>query len=350
MHRRWRFVHADSGTCVQLNGVAFKALQTALAKAPWGYHLQGAQAMKDWRSWHAFLNETYCLASIFLQQSFPKDMCARCTPPDACWLGGVDRQCAANCQCCCACAESFHLAIACAVSPRPYCRSATLKEVFKNRLEKEVKAPELPKRTVELLPLPSSGGDPQAPPVSYTLRTVLFVDCVGSEPLRVYAVPVEAKQGIAAIKTLVRQAAMPNQVRYAFSRPMHRGGVVWQRAAVASVWCVRVDSSRGAWQCLSRQPLGSQRRGTTARICRSWERARCSSWAARTTAARSARTRPRRRLASTTAATPPARGQATTSTPRGRWCAGARALRRRLSSTTSTPSATSCTSAFCRTR
>ena len=60
---------------MQLTGVTFKKLQRSLAVAPWGYHLQGKCCYKDWRSWKAFFNETFCLASIALQQEFPATLC-----------------------------------------------------------------------------------------------------------------------------------------------------------------------------------------------------------------------------------------------------------------------------------
>lgn len=89
-----------------------------------------------------------------------------------------------------------------------------MKVVFETRLEESVKAPKLPKKAVELLPMPASDCDPQPPPVDFFLRTVLFVDCVGNVPLRVYAVPVRENQSMASVKELIRQAAMPGQVRY----------------------------------------------------------------------------------------------------------------------------------------
>ena len=41
---------------------------------------------------------------------------------------------------------------------------------------------------------------------------MLFVDCVGNEPLRVYGVPLENEQSNAALKDHVAKAALPNQV------------------------------------------------------------------------------------------------------------------------------------------
>ena len=39
---------------------------------------------KDWRSWKALFNETYCLPSILLQQKFPSTMCAQTSTPETC--------------------------------------------------------------------------------------------------------------------------------------------------------------------------------------------------------------------------------------------------------------------------
>ena len=64
---------------MQLTGISFQELQTALAAAPFGYELP-MQRFTDWRSWEAFFGRTYCLNSIFLMQSFPTGMCA---PPSA---------------------------------------------------------------------------------------------------------------------------------------------------------------------------------------------------------------------------------------------------------------------------
>jgi hypothetical protein len=42
-----------------------------------------------------------------------------------------------------------------------------MKTAFEKRLEDGVKAPELPKKTVELLPMPTADSDPQPPPVDH---------------------------------------------------------------------------------------------------------------------------------------------------------------------------------------
>jgi hypothetical protein len=59
---------------VQLKGVSFEEVQKQLAKAPFGYNLNGRTQLSDWRSWEAFFNKTYSLASIDLQQRFPTTM------------------------------------------------------------------------------------------------------------------------------------------------------------------------------------------------------------------------------------------------------------------------------------
>jgi hypothetical protein len=92
------------------------------------------------------------------------------------------------------------------------CRPAQLKSAFDSRLEKGVKPPELPKRTVKLLPFPPSATDPELPPVDYVKRTVLFVDCVGTAPLTVYSVQVRDKQTMASVKQAVWELAQPGQV------------------------------------------------------------------------------------------------------------------------------------------
>jgi hypothetical protein len=74
---------------MQLTGVSFKKLQTALAAAPFGYVHKGHRLFTDWRSWQGFFNEKYRLASIHLMQSFPDKLCVPfhappCTLPCQC--------------------------------------------------------------------------------------------------------------------------------------------------------------------------------------------------------------------------------------------------------------------------
>jgi hypothetical protein len=78
-----------------------------------------------------------------------------------------------------------------------------------------MKAPELPRRTIELLAFPPCPSDPKPPPVDYVTRAVLFVDCVGTAPLSVYGVPVKDKQTMASVKQAVWALAQPGQVRQA---------------------------------------------------------------------------------------------------------------------------------------
>ena len=87
-----------------------------------------------------------------------------------------------------------------------------MKSVFEKRLEEGVKPPVLPQKTIELLPFPASADDPQPPQATHVVRAVLFVDCVGNEPLRVYGLPLENEQSNAALKDLMAKAALPNKV------------------------------------------------------------------------------------------------------------------------------------------
>ena len=75
-----------------------------------------------------------------------------------------------------------------------------------------MKPPELPKRTVELLPLMRTAEDPQKPPVDYTLRCVLFVDCTGNEPVQLFALPAHDKESVAALKEKLRDVALHGKV------------------------------------------------------------------------------------------------------------------------------------------
>lgn len=95
------------------------------------------------------------------------------------------------------------------------CRPGNLKAAFEKHLEKGVKAPEVPTRTVELLPFPPDPTDPQPPPVTHVLRTVLFVDCIGDIPLRVHGVPVSQNQSMSSIKEALWRQVQPGQVRHA---------------------------------------------------------------------------------------------------------------------------------------
>jgi hypothetical protein len=113
------------------------------------------------------------------------------------------------------------------------CSDPDVASAFKKRLEKDVKPPAMPKQTIELLPLPASASDPQLPPVKYVMRTVLFLDCVGNEPLAVYGVDVLEGQSMEAVAELVRKRAMPSKVRSA-----HR----WRGAAVAHAGCLYAKS------------------------------------------------------------------------------------------------------------
>lgn len=56
--------------------------------------------------------------------------------------------------------------------------------------------------------------DPQPPPTSHVTRTVLFIDCVGNEPLCIYGVPMQGEQSYAAVKDMVTKAALPGQVLF----------------------------------------------------------------------------------------------------------------------------------------
>ena len=75
--------------------------------------------------------------------------------------------------------------------------------------------PTLPKRTVELLPFPPEHTDPQPPPVAHVVRTVLFVDCIGDIPLRVYGVPVVEDQAMLSVKEALWQQVGAGEVRCA---------------------------------------------------------------------------------------------------------------------------------------
>lgn len=73
-----RTVHLTACLCLQLkNGLDLKVAARSLAMAPYDY--RGDHALHDWRSWTAYWGGRISLASICLQQAFPKDMCA-CFP------------------------------------------------------------------------------------------------------------------------------------------------------------------------------------------------------------------------------------------------------------------------------
>lgn len=112
--------------------------------------------------------------------------------------------------------------------------------MFKNRLAKGMKPPELPAKTVELQPLLARPTDPKPPPVEYTLRTVLFVDCLGNSPLKVYGVQVKEKTDAIGIKAAIRELALGKAVRLPLSKlPVPR--VVTLTFSGSSLW----------WMCLS---------------------------------------------------------------------------------------------------
>lgn len=70
-----RTVHPKACLCLQLkNGLDLKVAARSLAMAPYDY--RGDHALHDWRSWTAYWGGRISLASICLQQAFPKDMCA----------------------------------------------------------------------------------------------------------------------------------------------------------------------------------------------------------------------------------------------------------------------------------
>ena len=139
----------------------------------------------------------------------------------------------------------------------PVCRDPEFASIFQKRLDKGVKAPALPKKAVELLPMLTSASDPQPPPVQYVMRTVLFVDCVGREPLAIFAVDVLEGQSMAAVAELVLKKAMPGKVR------------------IHMLYTAPISPVCEPWPCLSLvHDVSSQYLSVCRAACRHWARTR----------------------------------------------------------------------------
>lgn len=94
------------------------------------------------------------------------------------------------------------------------CRPLGLELAVIERRAAGLSAPVRSGRAVELLPVTAQRSDAQPPPASHAVRTALFVDCVGSIPLRVYGVEVGEGQTMASIKEALWQHVRPGEVCY----------------------------------------------------------------------------------------------------------------------------------------